>query len=53
MKTAPSATKVTASVFWDSWDILFINFLTVQQTINAAYYSKLLKGQVKPAFCSK
>jgi hypothetical protein len=39
--------------FLNSQGILFIYFLTEQQTINAAYYLKLLENQVKPAFCSK
>jgi hypothetical protein len=29
--------------FWDSQGTLFIDFLIEQRTINAAYYSKLLK----------
>jgi hypothetical protein len=33
--------------------ILHIDFLTEQQTIIAAYYSKLLKDRVKPEFRSK
>jgi histone-lysine N-methyltransferase SETMAR len=52
-KTTPFAGKVMASVFWDSQGVLFIDFLTEQRTINAAYYSKLLKDRVKPAFHSK
>jgi hypothetical protein len=36
----------------ESQDVLFIDFL-IEQTINAAYYSKLLKDRVKPAFHSK
>jgi hypothetical protein len=38
-------------IFFKSF--LFINFLTKQQTINAYFYSKLLKTRVKPAFRSK
>jgi hypothetical protein len=52
-KTMPSAGKVMASVFWDSEGVLFIDFLIEEQIINAAYYSKLLKDRVKPAFRSK
>jgi hypothetical protein len=37
---------------WDFEGILF-DFLKEQQTINAAYYLKLLKDLVKPAFCSE
>jgi hypothetical protein len=39
--------------FWDTQGVLFIDFLIEQRTINAAYYSKLLKDRVKPAFSSK
>jgi hypothetical protein len=42
-----------ASVFWNSQGILFINLLTEQQNVNAAYYSKLLEDEAKPAFHSK
>jgi hypothetical protein len=42
-----------ASVSWDSQGVLFIDFLIEQRTINADYYSKLLKDRVKPAFRSK
>jgi hypothetical protein len=42
------------SVFWDSQGVSFIDFLSEQRTINADYYSKLLKDLVKlPAFRSK
>jgi hypothetical protein len=44
--------KLWPSFFWDSQSVL--DFLTEQRTIiNAAYYSKLLKDRVKPAFHSK
>jgi hypothetical protein len=42
-----------ASVFWEPQGVLFICFLTEQRTINADYYWKPLKDQVKPAFRSK
>jgi hypothetical protein len=53
VKNIPSTGKVMASAFWDSQGVLFIDFLTEQRTIEASYYSKLLKDQVKPAFRSK
>jgi hypothetical protein len=37
----------------DSQSILFIDFLTQERTISAAYYSKLQKDRVKPTFSSK
>jgi len=39
--------------FWESQGVIFIDILVEQRTINAAYYSKLLKDRVKPAFRSK
>jgi hypothetical protein len=39
--------------FLGTQGVLVIEFLTEQCTINAAYYPKLLKGRVKPAFRSK
>jgi hypothetical protein len=39
--------------FSDSQGVLCIDFLIEQRTINAAYYSKLLKDRVKPTFRSK
>jgi hypothetical protein len=36
-KTAPSAVKVAASVFWESQSVLFIDFLIEQRTIKADY----------------
>jgi len=45
--------KLWPALFWDSQGVLFIDFLTEQWTINAAYYSNLLKERVKPAFDSK
>jgi len=39
-----------ATGFWDSQGILFVDSLTEERTINAAYYSKLLKDRVMPAF---
>jgi hypothetical protein len=43
----------TCGESWDSQGVLFVHFLTEQRKINAAYYSKLLKDKVKPAFRSK
>jgi len=43
-----------ASFFWDSQGDLLVDFLTEQRTINAVYYSKLLKDRINPpAFRSK
>jgi hypothetical protein len=39
--------------FWETQGILFIDFLIEQRTINATYYSKLLKDREEPAFRSK
>jgi hypothetical protein len=50
VKTSLSAEKVLASVFWDSQPVLFSYLQIKQQTMNAAYYSKLLKDRVNPAF---
>jgi transposase len=41
------------AVFWDSKGIIHLDFLTGQKTINAQYYSTLLKEKVKPAIGSK
>jgi hypothetical protein len=45
--------KIWPVFFCNSHGVLFINFLTEQQTTNAAYYSKLLNDRVKPALRSK
>jgi transposase len=42
-----------ATVFWDSKDIIHLDFLTGQKTINAQYYSTLLNEKVKPTIRSK
>jgi hypothetical protein len=39
--------------FWESHGVLLIDFLIKQRTTIAAYYSKLFKDRVKPAFRSK
>jgi [histone H3]-lysine36 N-dimethyltransferase SETMAR len=52
-KTTFSAGKVLATVFWDSKGILAVDFLTERRTINAEYYSTLLKEKVKPAIRNK
>ena len=41
--------KTFASCFWDIRGVLHIDFLTEQRTINAEYYSNLLRGPVKTA----
>lgn len=52
-KTTRSAGKVMCTVFWDRRGVLYVDFLRTQRTINAAYYSNLLKTHVKPAYRSK
>ena len=52
-KTQPSASKVLATFFWDAKGIIHINFLEEKRTIDAEYYSNLLKGPVKNAFRRK
>jgi hypothetical protein len=52
VKNTPSEGKDMASVFRDSRALL-IEFLLEQRNINAAYYSELLKAQVKRASLSK
>ena len=42
-KTVPSAGKVMASVFWDAYGILLIDYLQKGQTITGAYYASLLR----------
>ena len=49
VKTMFSAGKVMATIFWDSKGVLYMDFLTECHTINAEYYSALLKGLVKTA----
>jgi len=41
-KSAPSAGKVMASVFWDAEGILFVDYLEKGKTITREYYSNLL-----------
>ena len=42
IRVQKSAGKVLASIFWDQDDILFIDYLPKDQTINAEYCSSLL-----------
>ena len=53
VKTALSAGKVMATIFWDSKGVLYVDFLTEHRTINAEYYSALLEGPVKTAIRNK
>ncbi|KAF7277768.1 hypothetical protein GWI33_009189 [Rhynchophorus ferrugineus] len=41
-KTQQSAGKVMASVFWDAYGIIFIDYLEKERTINSDYYIALL-----------
>lgn len=52
-KVTRSAGKVMCTVFFDRRGVLYIDFLHTQRTVNAAYYSNLLKTYVKPAYRSK
>ncbi len=52
-KVTPSAGKVLCTVFWDMKGVLVIDFLHEQRTMNAAYYSALLRNVVKPAYRTK
>jgi histone-lysine N-methyltransferase SETMAR len=45
--------KIWPAFFWNSLGVLLIDFLIEQWIIDTAYYSKLLKDRVKPAFLSK
>ena len=42
-KVVPLAGKVMASVFWDAKDIVFIDYLQKDKTINEEYYANLLR----------
>jgi hypothetical protein len=42
-----------ATIFWDSKDVLYMDFLTERHTINAEYYAALLEGPVKTAIRNK
>lgn len=52
-KVTLSAGKVLCTVFWDMRGVIAVDFLTEQRTVNAQYYSNLLKNTVKPAYRSK
>lgn len=43
-RAVPSVGKVMITVFWDCEGIILIDYLAKGATINAEYYSKLLKG---------
>ncbi len=45
--------KVKCRLFWDMRGVILIDFLRDQRTINAAYYSALLRDAIKPANCLK
>jgi hypothetical protein len=42
-----------ASDFWDIQGVLFIDYLTEERTMNAAYYSELLQDQSKVSLSLK
>jgi len=41
-RTQPSAGKIMASIFWDSFGVLFIDYLPHNTTINGQYYAALM-----------
>ena len=41
-KTVPSPEKVMATVFWDSQDIIFTDYLEKGRSITGQYYADLL-----------
>ena len=43
MKKVPYACKVMASVFWDTRQIISIDYLQKRKTINDEYYANLLQ----------
>ncbi len=52
-KVTPYTGKVMGTLFWNTQGVIAIDFLREQRTINAAYYSALLRDTVKPAYHSK
>jgi len=42
-KTVPSAEKMMATIFWDSYGVVLIDYLEKGKTINREYYAALLK----------
>jgi len=44
---SPSAGKVLATIFWDEDGVLLVDYLAHGATINAAYYSELLRGPLR------
>ena len=56
LRVQKSAGKVLASIFWDQYGILLIDYLPKGLTINAEYYSSLLvqlKDILKEKHCGK
>jgi histone-lysine N-methyltransferase SETMAR len=52
-KTQLSAGNIMASVFWDSEGVIHVDFLQHDVTINAQYYSTLLRNDVHQAVQKK
>jgi histone-lysine N-methyltransferase SETMAR len=48
-KVVPSAGKVMATLYWDSKGVIHVDYLDQGATINAKYYSHLLKNEVRNA----
>ena len=42
-KRVSSAGKVMASIFWDNWGVIMVNYLEEGRTINGAYYAEELR----------
>jgi histone-lysine N-methyltransferase SETMAR len=52
-RSNPSVGKVMMTVFWDCQGIILIDYLQRGQTINAEYYSGLLKGPLRTQLIKK
>jgi histone-lysine N-methyltransferase SETMAR len=52
-KTVASAGKVIVTVFWDCEGIILVDYLEKGRTINAEYYSNLLKNDLREALKEK
>lgn len=53
IKTQESAIKITASVFWDSGGVIYVDFLPHSVAINVHYYSNLLLSEVHQVMWKK
>jgi hypothetical protein len=53
LKTRVSAGKIMDSVFWDSEEVIHVDFHPRDITVNAQYYSNLLRSNVHQAIWEK